>query len=149
MVPDGRDGQTFAIIGAAMEVHNQLGCGFLENVYQEALAVELLLRGIPFERELSLPVLYKGRPLNCSYRADFVIAGEIIVELKALDKLTTIEEAQVINYLKATGLQRALLINFGTSRLEHKRYVREYLRSSASSADRVLEVLGDEDCSWQ
>ncbi len=132
-----------------MEVHNQLGDGFLERVYQEALAVELALREIPFAREAALPVLYKGSPLTCSYIADFICYDEIIVETKALGKLTSIEESQVINYLKATGLHRALLLNFGVPHLEHKRYVREYLRSSASSVrspgyvsgDRVREVL--------
>ena len=145
MDASGRDAQTYSIIGAAMEVHNQLGDGFLERVYQEALAVELALREIPFAREAALPVLYKGRPLLCSYIADFICYNEIIVETKALGKLTSIEEAQVINYLKATGLHRALLLNFGVPQLEHKRYVREYLGvpsgSSASSADRVREVL--------
>jgi GxxExxY protein len=120
---DKRDPQTYAIIGAAMEVHRQLGHGFLEAVYQEANAVEYTARGIPFEREVLLVVKYKGIALNCHYKADFICFGEVLVELKALDRLTTREEAQVINYLKATGLSRALLLNFGASSLEYKRLV--------------------------
>lgn len=117
------DPQTYGVIGAAMEVHKQLGHGFLENVYQEAFAIELASKNIPFQREVPLPVNYKGEPLAVSYRADFICYSEIIVELKAISKLTTIEQAQVINYLKATGFHRALLINFGTPSLEYKRLV--------------------------
>lgn len=120
---DKRDPQTYAIIGAAMEVHRQLGRGFLEVVYQEANAVEYMDRGIPFEREVLLVVKYKGIALNCHYKVDFICYGEVLVELKALDRLTTREEAQVINYLKATGLSRALLINFGAPSLEYRRLV--------------------------
>ena len=106
-----------------MEVHKQLGHGFLEAVYQEALAVEFRQRDVPFDSQAKLTVMYKGAPLPCEYRADFCCYGQVLVELKALTRLTTNEEAQVIHYLKATGLQRALLINFGAPRLEYKRFV--------------------------
>jgi GxxExxY protein len=117
------DPQTYAIIGAAMDVHRQLGPGFLEAVYHEALVVELSLREIPFAREMDLPIYYRGNVLPCVYRADFVCYGEIIVDLKALGKLSGTERSQVINYLKATKLHRALLVNFGQSSLVYERIV--------------------------
>jgi GxxExxY protein len=118
-----RDPQTYAIIGAAMEVHRLLGCGFLENVYQEALALELALRNIPFGREVLLRVRYKDHILACEYRADFVCYDSVVVELKATEKLSNVERAQVINYLNATQMKRALLLNFGARSLEHERLV--------------------------
>jgi len=117
------DPQTFAIIGAAIEVHRHLGAGFLEPVYHEALKIEFDLNGIPFEHEVALPVTYKGQRLECSYRADFICYCNIIVELKAMPALTTREQAQLINYLKATGYRRGLLLNFGGKRIESKRMV--------------------------
>lgn len=123
MPAETKDPQTYAIIGAAMEVHRQLGSGFLENVYHEALRIELDERHIPHSREVDLLILYKGQPLSCGYRADFICYGEVLVELKAIKQLSSVERAQVINYLKATGLQRALLFNFGASSLEYERLV--------------------------
>ncbi len=129
-----RDPETFAVIGSAMEVPRELGHGFLEAVYQEALAIELAARKIPFQREVPLPVAYKGKKLACSYRADFVCYENVLVELKATSQLTGADEAQVINEMKATGMQRALLINFGAPSLEYKRRVFN-LRESAKSAE--------------
>jgi GxxExxY protein len=134
-----KDPQTYEIIGAAMEVHRQLGHGFLEAVYQEALAIEMAKHNIPFEREAVVPVEYMGNRLQCSYRADFVCFGKIVVELKAINQLTCVDEAQVINELKATGLPRGLLLNFGAPSLEYKRLVFN-LRESAQSADNLKET---------
>ena len=116
-----KDPRTHAILGAAFEVHNQLGSGFLEAVYQEALHHEFDARGIPHEREL--PIEYKGRRLATSYRADFVCNGEIVVELKALSAMGEAEAAQVLNYLKASGFHLGLLLNFGATSLEYRRLV--------------------------
>ncbi|MBU2547426.1 MAG: GxxExxY protein [Proteobacteria bacterium] len=125
-----RDPETYAIIGAAMAVHRELGRGFLEAVYQEALQFEFQARNIPFEREKELPVRYRGTLLKTSYKADFVCYGSVIVELKALQTLSGIEETQIINYLKASCLNRALILNFGTQSLQTKRLVLN-LRESA------------------
>jgi GxxExxY protein len=131
-----RDTQTHAIIGAAMAVHGELGHGFLEAVYQEALGLELAARNIPFQREATLPVHYRGKPLSCAYRADFLCYDDLVVELKAISKLTASDYAQIINYLKAARRSKALLLNFGAPSLEYKRFVLN-LRKSAKSADDV------------
>ena len=106
-----------------MEVHRILGPGFLESVYEAALAHELTLRSIPFEQQKRLPVQYKGQPVG-TYVADLVVDDKIVVELKAVSKLTPAHEAQAHNYLAATGLRLALLLNFGAPSLQQKRIVR-------------------------
>ena len=115
--------ESYRIIGACMEVHKVLGAGFLEPVYQEALAYEFYLQNIPFEREKKLTIRYKDIELEKMYSADFVCYDAIIVELKALSGLTSEHEAQVLNYLKATGYKLGILVNFGGKTLEYKRLV--------------------------
>jgi len=116
--------ESYEIIGAAMEVHKQLGNGFLEAVYQEALSVELESRKIPFEKEFRLEVSYKGKILSKYYIADFICYDNIIVEIKAVNELSGVDESQVINYLKAANMKLGILINFGSQGLEYKRLIR-------------------------
>lgn len=117
--------EVYAIIGAAIEVHRELGPGFLEAVYQEALEIELEERKVPFEPQKPLTIFYKKRRLKKEYIADAICYDKIIVELKALDKLSGREKAQLLNYLKATGLRVGLLINFGSDgTLEWERLIR-------------------------
>ena len=130
-----KDERTFRVIGAAIEVHKELGCGFLEPVYQEALEREFVLRDIPFQAQPMVQIIYKGEPLNKVYQPDFLCFDEVIVEIKALSLLSTTEEAQIINYLKATGKSVGLLINFGARSLQHKRFIHQ----SDRSADYVEE----------
>jgi len=108
-----------------MEVHRTLHSGFLESVYEEAIAIEMNLQKVPFERQKPIDVFYKGK-LAKQFFCDFVVDGKVLVELKAIKKLTENEDAQVLNYLKATGFQLALLINFGTLSLEFKRIINTY-----------------------
>ena len=115
--------EVYDIVGCAIEVHNQLGPGFLESVYQEALEIEFKEQGIPYIKENELNVFYKGIRLKKKFSADFVCYNSIIVELKALSQFTGKHESQVLNYLKATNFKVGLLINFGTPSLEHKRFV--------------------------
>ena len=116
--------EVFAIVGAAMEVHNELGVGFLEPVYQEAFGIELTSRSISFTAQQNIPIQYKNNVLNKTYVADIVAFNKIIVEIKAIDHLSGREEAQLLNYLKATEHELCLLINFGAHKLEWKRMVR-------------------------
>ena len=116
--------EVYAIVGAAMEVYNELGFGFAEPVYQEAMEMELKTRPIPFEPQKKLSITYKGFILNKKYFADFVCFGEIIVELKAQREMGSYEKAQVLNYLKATEFRLAVIINFGDpDKLDWHRYV--------------------------
>ncbi len=105
--------ESYKIRGAIIAVSRELGCGFLERVYQEALEYEFQMRGIPYEREKTLPIIYKGREIGEPYRADFVCYGKIIVELKAVGSIEAVHRAQVINYLHLTGFKLGLLVNFG------------------------------------
>ena len=105
--------ESYAINGAAMQVYNVLGHGFLESVYQEALAIDFTKRGIPYQREKELKIYYDGKELQQTYRADFVCYDDIIVEIKAVSELDGSHRSQVYNYLKATGFKLGLLINFG------------------------------------
>lgn len=114
---------SYAVVGAAMEVHRTLGSGFLEAVYQVALAHELKLRDIPFEEQVNLPVHYKD-VLVGKYVADFVVDGKVILELKAVSEFNDAHRAQAINYLAATGYQLAILLNFGGPKLQQERLVR-------------------------
>ena len=120
---EGRDEQTYAIIGAAMEVHRVLGHGFLEAPYAASLRIELRRRAIPFCPEVYCPLSYKGEPLELSYRPDLICFDSIVVEVKALPGIGGNEVGQVINYLRASGLQRGLLLNFGARSLGFRRIV--------------------------
>lgn len=112
---------TNRILKACYTVHNELGCGFLEKVYQEALEVQLSEMDIAFEREKRLPITYHGKVLKCDYIADFVVDNKVIIELKAVTEMSPIFEVQTINYLRATGIKVGLLINFGIRQLQIKR----------------------------
>ena len=117
------ENETHRIIGACMHVHKQLGCGFLESVYQEALEKEFLKLNIPYTRHKRLHILFDGKPLDKSFVADFVCYDTIILEIKAATFLHQSNSDQVINYLKATGLEVGLLVNFGESSLKWKRFI--------------------------
>lgn len=123
-VQESSDEQTYKIIGCAQAVHRELGCGFLEAVYQEAMSIELAQANVPFGQEVSLAIQFKDHLLATSYKADFVCFDSIIVELKAIQQLRTVEQAQVLNYLIASGLRTGLLLNFGAASLQVKRLVK-------------------------
>ena len=137
------DPVTRKIIGAALRVHTELGSGLLEAVYQWALGVDLELEGVSFEREAAIPIWYRGRRSPVPYRADFR-CGEVIVELKAISNLGRVEEAQVIHYLRTTGLPTGLLLNFGSENLQIRRLVnRRVRRRTDGSLDSPESVFGE------
>ena len=113
--------ETYAIVGAAIEVHKQLGCGFTEKVYQDDLEKEFQLRGIPYGREVRMQVTYKGEELATEFIPDFVCYDLVIVELKAVQEIDNMHRAQAINYARVAGFDLALLINFGALSLQHER----------------------------
>ncbi len=115
--------ECYKIIGACMNVHKELGPGFLEAVYQESLAIEFLDQGIPFEKEKEIRIFYKDKILDKCYKADFLCFDKIIVELKALSELSNDHISQLLNYLKATKLRVGLLVNFGTPSLTYQRLI--------------------------
>lgn len=110
------------ILAGAQKVFDELGCGFLEAVYQEALSIELSLREVPFHQQSRVPVFYGGRQLNAYYQCDFFCYGRVIVELKAISTLTGREDAQVINYLKAAQIPLGIILNFGSGNLQYKHF---------------------------
>jgi GxxExxY protein len=113
----GRDPLTERVLGAALRVHSALGPGLLESVYELCLAQEFVLQGLAFRKQVPIPIAYEGLNLSCGYRADFVVEEAVLVELKAVDRLISLHEAQVLTYLKLTGLQTGLLINFNAQHL--------------------------------
>jgi len=115
--------ECYKIIGCAMEVHKTLGCGFLENVYKEALRYEFFRKGVIFDEERMLEIQYKDIILDKKYFADFVCFDKIILEIKAVERLCNEHYCQVINYLNAAKFDLGLLINFGASSLEYKRVI--------------------------
>ena len=136
-----RDPQTFAVIGAAFDVHRVLGPGFLQQVYQDAIAQEFGARQVPFEREVAIHIRFKGRVLPSFYRVDFICFGQVLVELKASAQIWSIDQAQMINYLKATGFQRGLILNFGRRSLEWKRMV--FSAKMYRSQDDVPQIVAE------
>ena len=115
--------ESYAIIGAAMEVHKQLGCGFLEKVYQDALEIEMEMRGIPFHRERHLPIFYKGKQIKHGYFADFICYDKIVIECKAVSEILDIHKVQTLNYLKINNFKLGIIVNFSQQSLAYQRIV--------------------------
>ncbi len=120
--PRHRDEEMYKIVGAAMEVHKILGPGLLEKAYGDALEIELQLRGIQYEREKELPILYKAHTLPTHYYADFVCYDSIIVELKAVTDILPIHEAQIMHYMNISGMNRGILFNFDCLKLYYDKF---------------------------
>jgi GxxExxY protein len=115
---NGKDPLSEKIIGAAIEVHRALGPGLLESAYEECLCLELTKAGVTFKRQVKMPVAYKGKRIDCGYRADLIIDGALLLELKSVDRLLPIHQAQVLTYLKLSGIRTGLLINFNSKVLK-------------------------------
>jgi GxxExxY protein len=130
---------SYKIIGLAMRVHNKLGCGFLEKVYENALVILLRREGLRVEQQASIKVYFEGEIVG-EFVADILVEGKIILELKAVEKLTSVHRAQAINYLKATGIQLALLLNFGGKSLEHERILNETSSNTNESSSRKIDI---------
>jgi GxxExxY protein len=139
---EGLDALTKSIIGAAIDVHRALGPGLLESAYESCLSFDLLARGLSIERQMTMPLTHKGTRLDCGYRVDLMVKNEVIVEVKAIEQLLPIHAAQLLSYLRLSGLRVGLLINFDVTALNRgiRRVVNSYpdslrpLRSSAVSA---------------
>lgn len=117
--------ESYRIIGACFEVYKEMGCGFLEAVYQECLSMEFSVQGVPYKQQCELDLCYKGKPLKQTYVPDFICFDKIVVEIKAVAALTDLHRAQLQNYLKATGYKLGLLVNFGHyPKLEYERIVK-------------------------
>jgi GxxExxY protein len=132
---------THAVIGAAIEVHRQLGPGLLESAYLECLSRELVLRGIPFERERPLPLEYKGVHLECGYRLDLLVAGCVVVEIKSVEALAPVHDAQLLTYLRLGGWRVGLLINFNVAVLKsgiHRKILGFELAQAAAPGKELL-----------
>ena len=138
---NGRFGDELSekLIGAFIEVHRHLGPGLLESAYEQCVCHELSINGISFERQLPVPVTYKGVRLDCGYRVDLVVASRLIVEIKAVERLLPIHQAQVLTYLKLTGLDTALLVNFNVPVVKDglRRLTRERPSSRSSRSPRL------------
>ena len=139
---EGLNGISGAIIGATIEVHRQLGPGLLESAYEACLEHELTARGHGVERQKSLPVVYKGTPIDCMYRLDMVVDEQVLVEIKAVEKFPPVHQAQILSYLKLSGLPLGLLINFhGATLKAGLRRFRSLQPNSLSSVPSVLSVV--------
>jgi len=125
---------TEGIIGAAIEVHRQLGTGLLESVYEDCMCEELRLRDIPFKAQVELPIIYKGRNTGGIYRLDLIVADEVVVELKAIEKLLNVHEPQLLTYLKLTGKHVGLMINFNVSILAARHHAPSPMRRTSLRA---------------
>jgi GxxExxY protein len=137
---EGLNGISGSIIGAAIEVHRQLGPGMLESAYQACLEFELTARGHSVERQKALPVTYKGSALDCTFRLDMVVDGKVLVELKSVERLLPVHRSQTLSYLRLSGLPLALLINFyGPTLREGVRRFRSFLSASVSSVPSVVK----------